>query len=108
MVAREFIYGKDSPEYKNASLFVETLSHYSHVNVKPEFRVFQILAAGKIDSITKKVTITKMGAHIPLMERYDFIKKIESEHVKCVEHILVNLNSDEEKKKCSETMGKIL
>jgi len=97
LVAREYIYGKDSPEYKNAENYLSTLNHYT-AQSKPEFRVFQVLAVGKIDQKTKQIRVTTMGAHLPALEKYNFMKKFETKHVKCVEHISVNLNSEVERK----------
>jgi len=92
-VSREYCYGSQSNEYNNAKKFVEALSHYVQ-KTPPQYRVFQILAAGKV--VKNELVSKKMGAYMPVPERYNLIKQLESDMIKCTEYRVVPLHSIDE------------
>eukprot|EP01124_Arcella_intermedia_P031247 TRINITY_DN7008_c0_g1_i1.p1 TRINITY_DN7008_c0_g1~~TRINITY_DN7008_c0_g1_i1.p1 ORF type:complete len:895 (-),score=266.38 TRINITY_DN7008_c0_g1_i1:6-2690(-) len=100
LISREYIHTKESEETRKAELFLKSLSYYTKT-VEPEYRVFQIYA-GKIDPNTKIPRITHYGPTMDLKDKYNFIKKLESKMVKPVEYLIVDLNSQEQRKNATK------
>ena len=96
---REFCFGKDSKQYKNASLFLASLSNYTSAT-PIHFRIFQILAAGKYYNNNKKMDCKFSGEFVCAEKRYKLIEKFVSNSnylLKSVEYIFVDLKSKQER-----------
>ena len=75
-VSRQKIFGESSEEYQRAKSFVDVVKRYSE-DSKTEYRVFQVLAAGKIRG--KKKLVEYMGNYMPALERYRLITALCNE-----------------------------
>lgn len=100
LAARKFVHGEDSHEYANAKRFLDALSDFTQ-DTPPEFRVFQVLAAGKSYNGTdpKRAAFTPqyLGHYLSDTERYKLINRLSTEHLKPVEYRYIDLDSQESK-----------